>query len=91
MTATAWRRINVGRDHRWSQPRFSDYVDGELPQRQERRLGDHAGLCPECARLIATLQALLEVLPSLRLPASAALAVAEQTAERVRAQIEEWG
>ena len=88
--ATTWRRLNTRRDHRWSQPRFSAYLDGELPARQERRVADHAQLCPECARLVATLQILLAILPSLRLPPAAALAIAERTAERVGAQIEEW-
>jgi anti-sigma factor RsiW len=69
---------------------MSDYLEGELPPRQERRLADHERLCPECARLIATLEALLWVLPSLRLPPHAGFAVAERTAARVRAQIEEW-
>ena len=91
MITTRWRRFNTWRDHRWSRPRYSDFIDGELPLRQQRRLAEHAEVCPECARLIATLEIMLEVLPSLRLPPSAALAVAEQTAERVRAQIEEWG
>jgi anti-sigma factor ChrR (cupin superfamily) len=90
MTATAWRRINARRDHRWSRPRYSDFLEGELPSREERRLAEHVELCPECARLIATLEVLLGILPSLRLPPTAALAVAQQTAERVRAQIEEW-
>jgi hypothetical protein len=78
------------RDHLWSRPRFSDFIEGDLPRRQEQRLTDHAQLCPDCARLIATLQALLMILPSLRLPPHAAFAIAENTAERVRAQVEEW-
>jgi anti-sigma factor RsiW len=39
------------RDHRWSQRRMSDYVDGELSPRQRRRLEAHARLCPECGPL----------------------------------------
>jgi anti-sigma factor RsiW len=69
---------------------MSDYVEGELPARQERRLAGHERLCPECARLIATFEALLVVLPSIRLPPQAGFAIAERTAARVRAQIEEW-
>ncbi len=90
MTASAWRRLNRNRDHRWAQARISDYLEGGLPARQHRRLADHEDLCPECERLIRTLEVLLAVLPSLRLPATTALAVGERTAERVRAQIEEW-
>jgi anti-sigma factor RsiW len=69
---------------------MSDYVEGELSPRQERRLAGHERLCPECARLIATLEALLMILPSLRLSPQAGFAIAERTAARVRAQIEEW-
>jgi anti-sigma factor RsiW len=69
---------------------MSDYVEGQLSPRQERRLAGHERLCPECARLVATLEALLIVLPSLQLSPQAAFAIAERTASRVRAQIEEW-
>jgi hypothetical protein len=47
-------------------------------------------VCPDCARLIATLDALVAILPALRLPPNASLAIAEHTAQRVVAQIEEW-
>jgi anti-sigma factor RsiW len=71
-------------------PRISDYVDGELPVREERRLGRHEELCPDCARLISSLHVLLAVLPSLRLPPAASFEIAERTAARVRARIGEW-
>lgn len=90
MREATWRRLNHRRDHRWARPRISDYIEGELPTRQGRRLTAHEALCPECARLIATLHAMLAILPSLRLPPVATLGIAERTAERVRAQIEEW-
>jgi anti-sigma factor RsiW len=90
MTATTWRRINAGRDHRWAQPRYSEYVDGELPERQEERFAAHEELCPECTQMIRTLQALLAALPALRLAPEASFAIAEQTAEQVRARIAEW-
>ncbi len=87
---TKWRRINEGRDHRWAQPRLSAYMDGELPGRQERRLAAHEQTCPECAQMIRTLQALLMALPALRTPPEVGFAIAERTAERVRARIAEW-
>jgi anti-sigma factor RsiW len=91
MQATAWRRLNAGRDHRWARSHLSSYVEGELPPGEHRRLAAHERLCPECARMIGTLQALIAVLPSLGLPPDAAFGVAERTAECVRARIEEWG
>lgn len=90
MATMAWRRLNSRRDHRWAQPRLSEYVDGELPPRERRRLAAHEGQCPECARLIATLEALLILLTSLRAAPGSALAVTERTLETVRARIEEW-
>jgi anti-sigma factor RsiW len=90
MPATVWRRLNYMRDHRWAHGRLSEYIEGELPPRQQHRLADHENLCPECARLIATLYALLAMLPTLRLPPHAAFGIAERTAENVRTQIEEW-
>ncbi len=90
MTATTWRRLNRRRDHRWAQPRLADYLEGGLLPPQQRRLAQHKQLCPDCARLIRTLHALLTILPSLRLPPDAAFEVAERTTERVRARIEEW-
>jgi hypothetical protein len=89
--ATTWRRLNASRDHRWTRPRSSAYVEGELAPRDERRLAGHAELCPDCAYLIATLEVLLGILPALRLPPDIAFAIAERTAERVRARIEECG
>jgi anti-sigma factor RsiW len=69
---------------------MSAYIDGELPGRQERRLVAHEEICPECAQLIRTLQALVAALPALRLPPEASFAIAERTAEQVRARIAEW-
>ncbi len=90
MAATTWRRLNSRRDHHWAQSRYSDFVDGELPDRQDDRLAAHEELCPECAQMIRTLQALLQALPALRLGPEASFAIAEQTASQVRARIAEW-
>ena len=82
-----WRRLNARRDHRWAQPRLSDYVEGELPVRQRRRLERHEGLCPECRRAIRALKKLLQTLPGLR-PETGTADVAERTARAVRDRIE---
>lgn len=91
MTATGWRRLSAARDHRWAQGRLSAYIDGELTARQERRLRAHEEACPECAELIRALQAILAALPALRLGPEDGLAIAERTAEQVRARLGEWG
>lgn len=89
MATTAWRRLNRRRDHRWAQSRLSDYVDRELSPREYRRLGAHEEQCPDCPRLIATLQALLILLASCAAPGSG-LKVIERTLASIRARIEEW-
>jgi len=60
-----WRKLNAPRDHRWAMPRFSAYVEGDLPARQHRRLHDHEGICPECRQAIRSLKKLLSALPKL--------------------------
>jgi anti-sigma factor RsiW len=88
--ASTWRRINIRRDHRWALSRLSAYIDGQLPPHENRRLAAHEEVCAECGELIRALEAMLSWLPSLRLPPEAGLAIAERTAEHVRARVEEW-
>jgi len=88
--STAWRSLNASRDHRWAQSRISPYLDSELSARAERRLLAHQELCPECDELIRALAGLLAVLPMLKLPPEDSLAIAERSAEHVRARIAEW-
>jgi hypothetical protein len=38
---------------------MSDYIDGELAPRQQRRLDAHARLCPDCGRLRRSLTILV--------------------------------
>jgi hypothetical protein len=90
VTAATWRRLNSKRDHRWARSRVSDYLDGDLPPRDARRLARHEELCADCARLIGSLEILLAVLPSLRLPPAASFEIAERITERVAARIGEW-
>lgn len=90
MAATAWRNINRTRDHRWAQPRMSAYIDGELSVRQERRLVQHQGLCPECRRMARTLRVLLEILAELRKLPQGQASAAKRATERVEVRIGEW-
>jgi hypothetical protein len=53
------RHIREKRDHRWSQRHLSDYIDGVLPPRQQRRLEAHARLCPDCGPLRRSLTLLV--------------------------------
>lgn len=47
---------------------MSDYVDGELRPRQQRRLAAHEEICPDCHRVLRTLRGMLERLRGLPAP-----------------------
>jgi hypothetical protein len=63
-------------DHQWSQQHLSHYVEGELPQRDRRRLDRHARDCVDCGRGLRPMHALvyavqgLDGLAGVRAPAS---------------------
>lgn len=63
-------------EHRWSQRRMSDYVDGEMSPRQQRRLERHAAVCPECGPLRRALRWLVIELQELRWRPSSSVAPA---------------
>lgn len=90
MALTRWQRLRARRDHRWVNARASEAVDGELTARAERRVEAHRDICPECDELLRALQALVTVLPALSVGPEDGLAIAERTAEHVRARISEW-
>jgi anti-sigma factor RsiW len=87
MNAMIWRRMSARRDHRWAGSRFSDYVDGELPGRQQRRLAAHEEICPDCSRVARTLRRMLALLPGMRPSASPQLA--DRTAQAVAHRLDE--
>ncbi len=49
-------RIRFMRDHRWTLGHLSEYLDRELDVDERARIEQHAGLCPDCHRLLATLR-----------------------------------
>jgi len=75
------RRIRDKLDHRWAKPRMHDYLDGELSERERRRLLRHSDHCPECGPMLRTLVVLLFELRELgrrRPPETVAPAVIER-------------
>jgi anti-sigma factor RsiW len=54
------------RDHRWTQARLSDYLDGDLHDADRERLERHVHWCPECRRVLDTLRRTLKELMELR-------------------------
>jgi len=63
---------------------MSAYLDGGLAARPRTRMERHAGACPECRRLIATLRQMLSALHSLPPPAGGADADALAASVRLR-------
>jgi len=61
-------------EHRWSQRRMSDYVDGDMSFRDRERLERHADLCPECGPLRRALFWLTVELRELRRPPERSIA-----------------
>jgi anti-sigma factor RsiW len=61
-------RVQFRRDHGWAPGRMSEYLDGELAPRGRARLEHHLHDCPECARLLAGLRAVVHGLGRLSAP-----------------------
>ncbi len=56
------------RDHEWTHEHLSDYIDGELRDRERERVEEHVGMCPQCRRVLATLRKTVAGLGSLMSP-----------------------
>jgi anti-sigma factor RsiW len=60
--STLLQHLRLRRDHRWTPPRMSAYLDGELRSRARARLERHAEECPECRGLLYGLRRMLVAL-----------------------------
>lgn len=54
-------------DHRLTQSRASDYLDGDLGPAERRRIERHASVCPKCHELLESLRRTVTSLGGLRL------------------------
>lgn len=61
-------RTRFRRDHRWTPTHLSDFVDGDLSPRGRTRLQRHVDNCPDCYRVLVTLQRMLDRLHHLPPP-----------------------
>ncbi len=71
-------RLRDRRDHRWTQPRLSQYIDRELEPHERARVERHTAVCPQCGRALATLRRTVQALR--RLGIDDGVIVAEGTA-----------
>lgn len=75
------------REHRWTGAHISAYFDRELTEAERHRLEAHAGICPECRRMLATLRETLAGLRGLgRDPSPPPPGLADSVIERLRGQ-----
>jgi predicted anti-sigma-YlaC factor YlaD len=70
----ALARRRFMRDHRWTQERLSDYLDGELGSGERQRVEEHVHWCPECRRVLDTLRRTVKGLMELRATPSDSIA-----------------
>ena len=70
------------RDHRFSHPKLSDYLDGELRSSERQRVEQHVHRCPECRRLLESLRRTLKGLTELR--ATSGESIAPGVIDRLR-------
>jgi anti-sigma factor RsiW len=78
-------RLRVARDHRWTPPRMSAYLDGELAPSDRIRVERHVRECDECRHVLAGLRAVLAALGRVSGPGGAPDAV--EFAALVRARL----
>lgn len=74
------------REHRWTGAHVSAYLDQELSDAERHRLEAHAGICPECQRMLATLRKTLEGLRGLSGDTASPPGLADSVIERLRGQ-----
>lgn len=77
-------RYRYMREHRWTHAHLSEYLDRELDDAGRERLEEHASICPQCRRVLATLRRTLASLRDLQpeAPAGVAEGVIEGLRER---------
>ncbi len=58
--------LRFHRDHRFTMEHASEYLDGELPEPDCRRVVEHTGMCPRCRHLVESLRRTIAGLAGLR-------------------------
>jgi len=66
--SSLWHELRFRRDHRWTPPHMSDYLDADLRSQARARLERHTAECPECRGVLDDLRYMLTLLQSTTLP-----------------------
>jgi anti-sigma factor RsiW len=59
-----WHKLRFRRDHRWTPPHMSAYLDSDLRTQARARLEHHTAECRECRSVLDDLRQLLAFLHS---------------------------
>jgi anti-sigma factor RsiW len=70
--SSVWHKLRFMRDHRWTPPQMSAYLDSDLPTRARARLERHTAECPECRGVLGDLRRMLALMHSALSPEPAA-------------------
>lgn len=60
--SSVWHGLQFRRDHRWTPPHMSAYLDSDLSVSGRARLERHTGECLGCRQIFEDLQRLLALL-----------------------------
>ena len=59
-----WHQLRFRRDHQWTPPHMSAYLDSDLRMHARARLEHHAAECSECRSVLDDLRHMLALLHS---------------------------
>jgi len=54
--SSLWHELRFRRDHRWTPPHMSAYLDSDLRMQARARLEHHTAECPECRSVLGELR-----------------------------------
>ena len=66
--SSLWHKLRFRREHRWTPPHMSAYLDAELPAPARARLERHTAECSQCRTVLADLRRMLALLHGVRRP-----------------------
>ncbi len=62
--SNVWHKLRFARDHRWTPPHMSAYLDSDLAIAARARLERHTAECSECRGVLGDLRRMLALLHS---------------------------
>ncbi len=72
------------REHRWTHAHYSAFLDHDLTETESARFEEHARICPQCHRMLASLKKTIRGLRGLSGEANPPGGLADSVIERLR-------